>query len=63
MTLESKTNFLRGSTVGERVKGECDPPQRGRSTSVWQTRISDEQGGLAPVVTHTQLVVVLPEGT
>ena len=62
-TLESKTNFLRGITVGERARGECVPLHRGRSTSVWQTRISDEQGRLAAVVTQTQLVLVPPEAT
>lgn len=62
-TLESKTSFLRGSTVGERARGECVPLRSGRSTSVWQPRISDEQGRLAAVVTHTQLVLMPPEAT
>ena len=62
-TLESKTNLLRGSTVGERARGKYVPLHRGHSTSVWQTRISDEQGRLAAVVTQTQLVLVPPEAT
>ena len=62
-TLESKTNFLRGITVGERARGECVPLHRGRSTSVWQTTISDEQGRLAAIVTQTQLVLAPPEAT
>jgi len=62
-TPESKPNFLRGSTVGERARGECVPLRRGRSTSVWQTRISDEQGRFAAVVTQDPLVLVPSEAT
>jgi len=62
-TLQSKTNLLRGSTVGERTRGEYVPLHRGHSRSLWQTRISDEQGRLAAVVTQTQLVLVPPEAT
>jgi 1,4-dihydroxy-2-naphthoyl-CoA hydrolase len=62
-TLESTTNFLHGITLGERATGECVPLHRGRSTSVWRTRISDEKGRLAAVVTQTQLVLLPPEET
>jgi uncharacterized protein (TIGR00369 family) len=62
-TLESKTNFLRVITVGERATGECVPLHRGRTTSVWQTTISDGQGRVAAIVTQTQLVLVPPEAT
>lgn len=62
-TLESKTNFLRAIAVGERVRAECLPIHRGRSTSVWQTTVTDEEGRTAAVVTQTQMVLRPPEAT
>lgn len=56
-TLESKTNFLAGAPVGSKVIGECTPIHRGRSTMVWQTRITLEGGKLCAIVTQTQMVL------
>ncbi|MGH7782129.1 MAG: PaaI family thioesterase [Candidatus Binataceae bacterium] len=56
-TLESKTNFLAGAPVGSKVIGECTPIHRGKSTMVWQTKISLENGKLCAIVTQTQMVL------
>ena len=56
-TLESKTNFFAPALVGTKVIGECLPLHRGRSTMVWQTRITNEAGRLIAVVTQTQMVL------
>jgi 1,4-dihydroxy-2-naphthoyl-CoA hydrolase len=56
-TLESKTNFLAPAPVNTRLVGEATPVHRGRTTMVWQTRITTETGRLAALVTQTQLVL------
>jgi 1,4-dihydroxy-2-naphthoyl-CoA hydrolase len=56
-TVESKTNFFAGIPVGDTAIAECTPLHRGRSTMVWQTRITRGDGKLAAVVTQTQLVL------
>lgn len=56
-TIESKTNFLAAAPLGTRVVGEATPVHRGRTTHVWQTRITTEAGRLAALVTQTQLVL------
>ncbi len=56
-TIESKTNFLAAAPVGTRIVGEATPVHRGRTTMVWQTRITTDKGRLAALVTQTQLVV------
>ena len=56
-TLESKTNFLRGAPVGSIVTGEAMPLHVGRRSSVWTTRISNDEGKLLAVVTQTQMTV------
>jgi uncharacterized protein (TIGR00369 family) len=60
-TIESKTNFLAAAPVGERVTGETTPVHRGRTTMVWQTRVTTEAGRLVALVTQTQLVL-MPRG-
>jgi 1,4-dihydroxy-2-naphthoyl-CoA hydrolase len=55
-TIESKTNFFAAIPTGETARAECTPLHRGRTTMVWQTRITREDGRLAAVVTQTQLV-------
>jgi uncharacterized protein (TIGR00369 family) len=56
-TLESKTNFVGGATSGTSVTGEATPVHKGRSTQVWQTRITGEGGKLVALVTQTQIVM------
>ena len=56
-TLESKTNFLRGAPVGSVVTGEATPLHVGRRSSVWQTRITGQDGKLLAVVTQTQMTL------
>jgi acyl-coenzyme A thioesterase PaaI-like protein len=36
---------------------ECTPLHRGRSTMVWQTRITRDDGKLCAIVTQTQIVI------
>jgi len=56
-TLESKTNFFAAIPAGDTAKAECTPLHRGRTTMVWQTKISRSDGRLAAIVTQTQLVL------
>ena len=56
-TIESKTNFFAAIAVGDTAKAETTPLHRGRTTMVWQTRISRGDGRLAALVTQTQLVL------
>jgi uncharacterized protein (TIGR00369 family) len=56
-TLESKTNFLRGAPVGSTVTGEATPLHVGRRSSVWQTRLTNDDGKLLALVTQTQMTV------
>jgi len=56
-TIESKTNFFAAIPTGETAYGECTPLHRGRTTQVWQTKITRADGRLAALVTQTQLVL------
>jgi 1,4-dihydroxy-2-naphthoyl-CoA hydrolase len=56
-TLESKTNFLRGAPAGSIVTGESTPLHIGRRSSVWQTRITNDEGKLLALVTQTQMTI------
>ncbi|MEE8246299.1 MAG: PaaI family thioesterase, partial [Alphaproteobacteria bacterium] len=56
-TIESKTNFIAPAAVGTRVIGETTPVHRGKTTMVWQTRVSSAEGRLVALVTQTQLVL------
>lgn len=56
-TIESKTNFFSAIPVGDTARAECTPLHRGRSTMVWQTKITRNDGKLAALVTQTQLVL------
>ena len=56
-TLESKTNFFAAIPLGDTATAECTPLHRGRTTMVWQTRISRGDGRLAAIVTQTQMVL------
>jgi uncharacterized protein (TIGR00369 family) len=56
-TIESKTNFFAAVPVGDTAYAECTPLHRGRSTMVWQTRVTRGDGKLCALVTQTQMVL------
>jgi uncharacterized protein (TIGR00369 family) len=56
-TIESKTNFFAAVPIGDTAYAECTPLHRGRTTMVWQTRITRSDGRLCALVTQTQLVL------
>jgi 1,4-dihydroxy-2-naphthoyl-CoA hydrolase len=57
-TIESKTNFFAAIHVGDTARAECIALHKGRTTMVWQTRITRASDGkLAAIVTQTQLVI------
>ena len=57
-TIESKTNFFAACRPGETIRIETTPLHRGRTTMVWQSRITRPDGTLAALVTQTQIVMV-----
>ena len=61
-TIESKTNFFAVVPAGDTAYAECTPLHRGRTTMVWQTRITRNDGKLCALVTQTQIVIA-PEKT
>jgi 1,4-dihydroxy-2-naphthoyl-CoA hydrolase len=61
-TIESKTNFFAAIPVGETAYAECTPLHRGRTTMVWQTKITRADGRLCALVTQTQLVLQPKKG-
>ena len=56
-TIESKTNFFAPIPVGDTAFAECTPLHKGRTTMVWQTRITRTDGRLCALVTQTQIVI------
>ena len=56
-TIESKTNFIAAGPTGTVLTGEATPIHKGRTTMIWQTRITREDGKLVAIVTQTQLVM------
>jgi 1,4-dihydroxy-2-naphthoyl-CoA hydrolase len=56
-TIESKTNFFAPIPIGDTAHAECTPLHRGKSTMVWQTRITRNDGRLCAIVTQTQIVI------
>jgi uncharacterized protein (TIGR00369 family) len=56
-TIESKTNFFAAIPLGDTAHAECTPLHRGRTTMVWQTRITRDDGRLCALVTQTQIVI------
>ncbi len=56
-TIESKTNFFAPIPIGDTARAECTPLHRGRTTMVWQTRITRNDGRLCAIVTQTQIVI------
>jgi 1,4-dihydroxy-2-naphthoyl-CoA hydrolase len=61
-TIESKTNFFAPIPIGDTAYAECTPLHRGRSTMVWQTRITRNDGKLCAIVTQTQIVIAAEKG-
>ena len=57
-TIESKTNFFVAIPVGDTAYAECTPLHRGRTTMVWQTKITRGDGRLCALVTQTQIVIL-----
>jgi len=55
-TIESKTNFFAAGKNGV-VRAEATPLHKGRSTTVWQTRVTDESGKLLSLTIQTQAVL------
>lgn len=55
-TIESKTNFIGAAAEGATVAGEATPVHKGRTTQVWQTRVTGGDGKLVALVTQTQIV-------
>lgn len=53
-TVESKTNFFAAGR-GPVLKAVTVPLHIGRTTSVWQTTVKNDDGGLVAVVTQTQI--------
>jgi len=56
-TIESKTNFFSAVPIGDTAYAECTALHRGRSTMVWQTRVTRGDGRLCALVTQTQMVL------
>lgn len=56
-TVDSSTKFIAGAKAGSTVTGESVAVHRGRTTMVWQTRITNAEGRLCALVTQTQLVL------
>lgn len=56
-TIECKTNFFAAIPVGDTARGECIPLHRGRTTMVWQSRITRGDGKLAAIAIHTQMII------
>ncbi|HEY5640110.1 MAG TPA: PaaI family thioesterase [Dehalococcoidia bacterium] len=59
-TLESKTNFLAAATVGQRIEATSEPVHKGKSTQVWRTTVTREDGRTIAIVTQTQMVLSAP---
>ena len=61
-TLESKTNFFTAGS-GSSLHAVCVPLHIGRTTSVWQTTIIDDDGRRVAIVTQTQMALPARAGT
>jgi acyl-coenzyme A thioesterase PaaI-like protein len=53
--IKSKTNFFAAIPVGETARSACTALHRGRTTMVWQTRITRNNG--CALVLQTQIVI------
>jgi len=61
-TIESKTNFFAAIPVGETARAESTPLHLGRTTMVWQTKITRADGRLCALVIQTQIVIPAEKG-
>jgi 1,4-dihydroxy-2-naphthoyl-CoA hydrolase len=61
-TIESKTNFFAAIPVGETARAESTPLHIGRTTMVWQTKITRADGRLCALVIQTQIVIPAEKG-
>ncbi len=55
-TIESKTNFFAPARTGATIVGDCTPLHRGKTTMVWQTRVTVDEK-LVALITQTQMVL------
>jgi uncharacterized protein (TIGR00369 family) len=55
-TVESKTNFF-SAGIGPVLRADSVPLHIGRTTMVWQTTVSDDNGKRLAIVTQTQIVI------
>jgi uncharacterized protein (TIGR00369 family) len=57
-TIESKSNFFAPVALGDVAVAEAIPLHKGRTTYVWETRITRKSDGrLAALITQTQLIL------
>src|SRR5947209_19263772 len=56
-TIESKTNFFAAIPLGDTARAECSALHKGRTTMVWQTKITGGDGRSSAVVIQTQMVL------
>ena len=56
VTVELKINLIGAVREGS-IRAEAVPLHRGRTTSIWETRITDENGKLVAVALSTHLVL------
>lgn len=56
-TIESKTNFTGAGKIGGIVYGRSERLHAGKTLTVWQTKVEDEQGKMIGLVTQSQLVL------
>lgn len=61
-TIESKTNFLRPIRIGDTAHGRSIALHKGRTTMIWQTTITRDDGKVAAIVTQTQMVFEWRDG-
>lgn len=59
VTVELKINLI-GAVRDGRIRAEAVPLHRGRTTSVWETRVTDAVGKLVAVSLSTHLVLDRP---
>lgn len=60
-TIESKTNFIRPIRIGDICHGRCIPLHKGRTTMIWQTTITRQDGKVAAIIVQTQMVMAWQE--